>query len=200
MQERRVYALRVDWTGAVLPPPAHELPDEQFFLDPASKFTVELPFGRRPIYRLGPGGDLYAGWTESVDIAVTAPDGSPGGTISYAIDPIPLTREELQRYVERNLARAPDFLRQASLEADIAATKPAYETFVVDDRSRIWLKTTPPSMADTTAVWLVLDAESRLQGQVELPANVNLHVIREDRAYAVTQSEEITVIVYQLSG
>lgn len=201
MQERRAYALRVDWTGAVLPPPAHELPDVQFFLDPASKFTVEVPFGRRPIYRLGPGGDLYAGWTESVDIAVTAPDGSPGGTISYAyaIDPIPLTREELELFVERNLGRSSDGHRKRVLGADAPATKPAFETFVVDDRARIWLKTTPPSIADTSAVWLVLDAESRLYGKVELPASTNLHVIQGDRAYAVTEDAETAVIVYQFS-
>ena len=49
-------------------------------------------------------------------------------------------------------------------------------------------------------MWLVLDAESRLHGQVVLPANTNLHVIRKDRANAVTPGAVTTDIVYQLSG
>ena len=200
LERRREYVLGVDWTGRVLRPPVHDLPDVQFFYESENNLAGELPFGRRPVFRIGPGGELYAGWTESVDIAVIAPDGSFVGTVTHSLASNPVTREETERYAERHLKGAPDWYRKATLEADIPATKPAYQDFVVDDRNRIWLKVTPTSVADAMAQWLVLDADSRPSGQVTLPVNTDLLVIRSDRAYAVNRGEAETVIVYQIRG
>ena len=197
VEDRRMHVMRVDWTGQVRPPPVYDLPGSEWLFsgEGADRIAMGKPFGRAPVFRLGPGGKLYAGWTESVDITVIAPDGTYGHTITHALAPIPLTRDEIERSVE---GISEDRFREFILEASLSATKPAYETFVVSDHGRIWLKVTTPSIADTTAQWLILNAESQLRGKVELPVTSNLHVVRGDRAYAVTHSEEISLVVYQV--
>lgn len=191
-RERRSYVMRLNRKGQLLPLPVHDLPGSGIV---AGRFAIHaLPFIPSPVYRLGPGNVLYAGWTDSVNIAIREPKGTPGRDISYSLELIPLTRSEIRMFVEGTS----DMFREAMLGADLPATKPAYQTFVVDDQARIWLKLTTQSIADTTARWIILDAESRLRGQVNLQVNTMLHVVREDRAYAVTQGAEATVIVYEL--
>ncbi len=196
MAERRSYVMRVEWAGQAMPPPVHYLAASEWLVsgEGEDRFAMGMPFGRDPVFRMGPGGRLYSGWTESVDIAVTTPDGLQSGYVTHALASLPLTREEIERYVEGRV----DWYSEAVLEADLPATKPAYETFVVDDRARIWIKATPPSVADTTAEWHVLDAESRLLGQLRLPATTNLRVVRGGRAYAEERSDEPTLVVYQI--
>ena len=189
--ERRLYVVRVDWTGQILPPPVHYLPAAEWLVSKVGNdpFAIGMSFGRDPVLRMGPGGKLFSGWTESVNIAVISAEGAQSNTVTHA-----LTRQEIERYAD---GRA-DWFRQAVLAADLPATKPAFETFVVDDRDRIWIKITPPSVADTTAQWLVLDTNSRLLGQLHLPVTVNLRIIRSDRAYAVSRGKATALIVYQI--
>ena len=189
--ERRSYVLRLGRKGHLLPLPVHDLPGSGIV---AGRFAMDgLPFIPSPVYRLGPDDALYAGWTDSVNIAIRRPTGSRGRDITYPLESMPLTRSEIRRFVEGTS----DMFREAMLAADLPATKPAYQTFVVDDQARIWLQLSTQSIADTTARWIILDAESRLRGQVSLPANTDLAVVREDRAYAVTLGREPAVIVYQ---
>ncbi len=191
-RDRRKYVVRVSWKGEAMPPTMHDLPAGGFT---TSLFAMDgLPFGRHPVYRLGPGNELFAGWTASVDIEVREPDGALSHVIAYPRDPIPMTRREIEWFVEG----MSDMVREAFLGADLPEFKQAYETFVVDDSARIWLKVTPPSMADTSAQWLILNSRSQLGGQVTLPANTDLQVIREGRAYAVTQGREPVIIVYEI--
>lgn len=196
LEGRRMHVLRVGWTGQVQPPSVFNLPATEWLMsgEGEDRFATSMPFGRDPVFRTGPGSTLYAGWTESVDIAVSAPDGTPGLAISYPLPPIPLTRSEIEQSVED----AFDWYRDAILGADLPATKPAYETFIVDDRARVWVKTTPPARADSAARWLVLDEESQLLGQVELPVDTDLRVIQGKRVYATAYGEQPTVIVYEL--
>lgn len=196
LEERRMHVLRVGWSGQVLLPPVIDLPASDWLMsdEGEDRFATRMPFGREPVFRMGPGSTLYAGWTESVDIAVRAPDGTHGDEITHALSPISLTRDEIEEYVEGSA----NWYRKAILGADLPATKPAYDTFVVDDRARIWVKTSPASTADTTAQWLILDAESRLRGRVELPINTDLRVIQGERAYAVTHGEQTALVVYEL--
>ncbi len=194
LSARRLYVMLVDWTGQVVPPPVHDLPASEWLVSEEDRLAMGMPFGRDPVYRLGPRAKLYAGWTESVDIAVIALDRTPQRAIAHVLAPIPLTRGEVERFVEGSAS----WYSQAVLNAELSATKPAYETFIVDDRSRAWVKATTPSIADTMAQWLILDAESNLRGQVELPVSTDLRVIQGGRAYAVTHGEGVAVIVYEL--
>lgn len=196
-KERRRYVMRVDRSGQVLPPYVHYVRDYEwhFYSSGEIRGVVRMPFAREPVFRTGSDGSLYAGWTGSVDIAVIARDGSYSHAVTHAQAPVPLTREDIERFAETR----PSWYRDAVLNVELPpnTTKPVYETFVVDERARIWLKITPPSISDTTALWLILDSESRLRGKVQLPESTNLRVIQGGRAYAVSRGEE-TVIVYQV--
>ncbi len=193
--DRLLYVMRIDWTGQIIRPPVHHLPAAEWLVsaEGEDRFAVRMPFGRKPVLRTGSGGKLYAGWTESVDIAVISPNGVQSKIVSHALTPIPLTRQEVHYYV----GESSDWYREVVLAADLAATKPAFENFVVDDLERIWMKITPHSVVDTIAQWLIFDKESRLHGQVQLPMSINLRVIRQERAYA-EHSEEASLIVYQV--
>lgn len=194
--ERRLYVMRVDWTGQIIPPPVHELPASEWLVsvEGEDRFAIGMPFGRDPVLNMGPGGTLYSGWTESLDIAVIAPDSMQSTAVTHVLAPIPLTRDEIERFVEESS----EWYRNAVLDADLPATKPAFETFVVDDRGRIWVKATPQSVADSTAQWLVLGADSGLHGQLSLSVTVNLRVIRGDRAYAEDRGDVTTLVVYRI--
>ena len=196
MPDGRLYLMRVDWTGQVMPPPVHDLPASEWLAsrDADFRFVLRMPFGRNPVFRLGSGGSLYSGWTESVDIAVTMPDGAQSSAVTHTLASIPLTRQEIERYIES----LPALFRSHIVKADLPATKPAYETFVVDDRRRVWIKATPPSTADSTAQWLVFGADGGLHGQLSLPVTVNLRVIRGDRAYAEDRGDVTTLVVYRI--
>ena len=196
LEDDRLYMLRVGWAGQVLPPYVHYLPNAEWLVsgEGADRFAVGMPFGRDPVYRLGLRGNIYAGWTEFIDIAVTSLEGAYSESIAYSLDPIPLTRTEIERFVEDS----PDWYRTGVLRAELPKTKPAFETFVVDDLARLWIKVWPKSIADTTAQWLIVDSESRLQGQVQLPVKTDLRVIREGKAYAVDQSEQTSLVVYAI--
>jgi hypothetical protein len=99
----------------------------------------------------------------------------------------------------------------------IPDTKLAYETFVLDDRGRIWLDPvraedriveTPTGMTYATPAgaglapshWWVLDAVGRLQATVSVPGNVTLKVVRGDRAYGLetTDAGVQRLVLYQV--
>ena len=80
---RRSRVKQVDWTGQVLPPTMQVMPATDWLVSAEGEdlFARPTPFGRDPVFRLGSDGNLYAGWTETVGIAVTAPDGMQTGHI-----------------------------------------------------------------------------------------------------------------------
>ena len=197
LTDRRLYIMRVDWEGEVIHPPIHYLPSAEWIVSPPGEeqFAIRNPFGREPVLRMDLAGRMYAGWTESIDIKVISPSGELSDTIAYSLTPNPLLRHEVEDYLKDNS----DWYKRAVLSADLPANKPAFETFVVDDLERIWVKTISPSLTDTTSQWLILDRESQLYGQITLPSDLDLITIREGSAYAVDHSKGSTLIVYQVS-
>lgn len=196
LMDRRLYTMRVDWEGEVIHPPVHDLPSAEWIVSPPGEeqFAIRNPFGREPVLRMDLAGRTYAGWTESINIDVISPSGVLSDTITYPLTPIPLLRQE----VEDNVKDSWDWYRKAVLSADLPANKPAIETFVVDDLERIWVKTTSPSVMDSTSQWLILGKDNQLYGQITLPSEIDLITIREGRAYAVDHSTGTILIVYQV--
>ena len=77
--------------------------------------------------------------------------------------------------------------------------KPAFQTFVVDDMSRIWIKLSSPEDA-VQAEWLILSQESHAVGRTKLPTAVDLEVIRGGYAYGIHQGDGAApmVVVYKI--
>lgn len=84
------------------------------------------------------------------------------------------------------------------LEAGIPETKPAYSTFTVDDQGRIWVKHTQTEKG--IALWTVLNSDSESVYEVVLPPQVNLRVVKGNRAYASGRDDNDApiVVVYDL--
>lgn len=196
LEEPRLHVMRVGWAGKVIDPPIHSLLDAEWIvsLEGENSFVMKTPFGREPVLRMDLLGSLYVGRTESIDITVISPSGIQSKAVTYVLAPIPLTHSEIEHYVKDRS----DWYRKVVLSADLPATKPIFETFIVDDLQRIWIKTTSPSIMDTTSQWLILDRESELHGRIILPVNTNLIAVRGGRAYAVNQNMGATLIVYQV--
>ena len=201
-RERRMHVMLVTWAREIIHPPVHSILAEDWLSDADNEgrvYAIRMPFpiGRETVLRMGPKGNLFAGWTESISIAVVSPDGIQHNTVTHSLAPVPLTRQEIKLFAEEVSDGFFDWTYDVILAADLPATKPAFETFVVDDLERIWIKTTSPSAADT-ARWLILDQKSQLKGEIRLPKHTNLRVIRHGRAYAIEDGEANFLVVYQI--
>ena len=85
-------------------------------------------------------------------------------------------------------------------KSDLRETKPACSTFVADDQGRIWVRRTSEDSGATNAQWLVLDAQSRMAGEVALPSSVTLQLVVGGRAYAVDEGDEgLVLVVYEVA-
>ena len=199
-QGRRLHVTLVTWARDIIHPPVLSIPAEDWLskVDDEGRFAIRMrfPIGRETVVRMGPKGILYSGWTESIDIKVVSPDGIQYNNVTHFLAPVPLTRQEIKLFAEE-ISQRSNWVYDRIIAADLPATKPAFETFVVDDLERIWIKTTSPSVADS-ARWLILDQKSQLKGEIRLPKQTNLRVIRHGRAYAINDAEENLLDVYQI--
>lgn len=198
--ERRLHVMRVTWTREIIHPPVHSILAEDWLNYSYDSWVgvIRMPFpvGRETVVRVGPKGNLYSGWTESIDIKVVSPDGIQHNTVTHSLAPVPLTRQDIKLFAEER-SEVSHRIHDVILAADLPATKSAFETFVVDDLERLWIKTTSLSVVDT-ARWLILDQQSQLKGEIRLPKHTNLRVIRHGRAYAIDDGEENLLVVYQI--
>ena len=177
-------AMLVDWSGA----PVLELvrlPEVElnFSISDGNFGVRAVPFGRFPEFQFG-GGSLYSGWNETIDIQITSPAGESIGRIQMEHEPVSVTRQE------RN-----DILNPEVFD-EIYTTKPAYQTFVVDDRGQVWIKdqVRDESMEVT---WHVLDEDGNVVGRARFPSNISVRVIRleDKRLYATTRADDDSPIV-----
>ena len=179
-QDRFLVTAQTSWAGTIVRTLAR-LPAEErlFFMSQDGNLTLrEVPFARRPTAHFTASGKLFSGWNETISIAITSVDGRALGSVQRNHTPIPVTAEELDAIVN------PDVFES------IHEVKPAYKTFIVDDKDQVWLK--GELQGETpTAEWLILDASGKVVGRTELPAKVTLRAIRSGRAYGSIDSESI---------
>lgn len=177
-QDRFVVTAQASWNGTMMRSLAR-LPDEErlIFMSREGDLTLrEVPFARRPTAHFTPSGKLFSGWNETVSIAITSVDGEALGSVQRNHAPIPVTAAELDAIVNPD-----DF-------GSIHEVRPAYKTFIVDDKDQVWLKGELQGEAPT-AEWLILDVSGKVVGRTELPAKVTLRAIRSGRAYGSIQAE-----------
>ncbi len=156
---------------------------------------VTVPFGRSPTIVLGQDDVLYYGWNDEIKIMTVSADGSNRDTIRYTHNPVPITSAEMAEEIPE------DEFFQELLENrhEPYETKAAFQTFVVDEMNRIWIKLSSPEEA-TEAEWLILDQASHLVGHITLPVAVDLEVIRDGYAYGIHQGDDLApmVVVYEI--
>ncbi len=196
-EERFRVVKLLDRQGYVRQDPVLKVPEHEYLVDVVGSSGISvmpLPFGRESILRFGPDNRIYAGWSDAIDVRVHPLDGSAPTAFSHAHEPVPVTGDD----VEALLAAIPSERRRERVRnADLPARKPAYETFVVDDRGRFWVKLSAAAGAPT-ARWLVLQAGGAVVGEAALPAGVRLEVVHAGRAYGIetTEAEAQHVVGY----
>ena len=155
---------------------------------------ADVPFGRSPSWAVGPDDMFYYGWSDAIEIIIVSADGSTRDTIRYTHDPVPVTSAEITEVMPEI-----PYYRELVETREPHETKPAFQTFVVDEMSRVWVKLSSPENA-VEAEWLVLSRESHAVGRTTLPVAVDLEVIRGGYAYGVHQGDGIDpmVVVYEI--
>lgn len=158
---------------------------------------VSRPFVRSSMLALGPGDILYSGWSDSIDVVKTSSGGQPIGRLIVPHEPLPATRSDLEHVLERLDARGQQLVRSTEL----ANTLPAYLSLIVDDASRAWIKL-GHSLSAATAQWLIVDDESSVIGQAELPSGVSLMAVRYGRAFGQLEDPQTNapvIIGYEIT-
>ena len=176
----------VNRSGAVVKTSVAELPAGERFVR-ASRGSISvmpLPFGRDPFFAYN-NELLYAGWNDMIEISVISEDGGVVRTIKREHESVPVTRREVEEMVSDRSRR----IRRGILRSKLLSeTKPAYDALVVDDHGHVWIREYPNAEAEFSK-WLIIDSDSKLIGEMELPSNLLLKTIRGDRAYASVNSE-----------
>ncbi|MCY3629272.1 MAG: 6-bladed beta-propeller [Bacteroidota bacterium] len=167
----------IDRQGRIVGEPLLRLPETRYLMTASATgiSVMILPYSRDSFIRSGPGGLLYSGWNDSINVAIHTSEGDFVGRIRYPHQPIPVTEAMLNERMQYMSTSQKSRL----LEAGIPETKPAYSTFSVDDQGRIWVKHTQTN--ETTALWTVLNSDSEPVYEVGLPLRVNLRVIKGNR-------------------
>ncbi|MFL5538880.1 MAG: hypothetical protein ACJ8J0_07805, partial [Longimicrobiaceae bacterium] len=166
------------------------------------------PFGREGIFRAGPDGALYYGWTDSLAIATFSAAGTPIREFRAAVHPRPVTREDVDRAVASLAAfKAPPLPGFAGLQAELRramqnaapATWPAFTSFVVDDARRVWVAL--PAADGEPVEWDGFTPAGVPFARLQLPARAVLKALRGSTAYAVaTDSLDVpSVVMYRIT-
>ena len=195
------YVKRVAYSGVVVSEPLLSVANQNWvyaLTENGGLSFVQVPFGRSGFIRTGPGGTFYYGENEAIRIQIMSSAGVPAGLIERDHTPVEVGFEEMEEVVADIEGAFRLIFDQKGIRH---STKPAYEDFIVDDHSRVWIKL--EGVTDVPmAQWLVLDPSGRAVGRVELPSDVDLHVIKNGRAYGDSEGVEgaPVVIVYSVSG
>lgn len=189
----------VDRNGAIVGDPVATLPASEAIVHMSDDATsvIPLPFGRGNFFRWSSSGRLLFGWNETIAIAIGSTTGEVQDTVKNVTRAVSVTDRDVNAYLKGRSRQ----IRQIIRSYDLPKTKPAYDTFVVDDLERIWIKMAREAK-ETDATWVVLNAESVVVATAELPGSIDLKIIREGRAYGsgTTQSGEPFVAAYGLGS
>ena len=155
---------------------------------------ISVPFARSPTWEVGPDDMLYYGWSDAIEITLVSADRSTREVISYEHDPVPITDAEMDEEQPED-----ELFREILAAYEPHETKPAFQTFVVDESGRVWIKLSTREDA-VQAEWLILNRESQAVGSASLPVAVNLELIRGGYAYGRCQErgQAPMVVVYEI--
>lgn len=140
------------------------------------------PFARPALVRMGPNGNIYYGWGDSVAIAIHSLDGRQVGGFSLPFVGPGVTDRDVDVETQdmgKVFARA--------LRKSVPQRWPAFRNFVVDDEGRIWLGLLTP--AGQPNRWTAFSETGTAICSAPLPKNVDVRLIRAGKAYAVATDE-----------
>ena len=160
--------------------------------DQAFVSVATPPFGLRSVSAVH-GDRFYFGSADSYEIQRHAQDGTLERLIRRDIARRPVTSDDLQRLIERELAETEDAndrrdARERYDRMPVAGTMPAYAGLEVDDLGNLWVQEYDPE-SDRSASWTVFDADGQMLGGVQLPADFGVTHIGADFVLGVWRDD-----------
>jgi sugar lactone lactonase YvrE len=154
---------------------------------------------------LGPRGTLYYAFSDSLWIRIFDADGEEVGGFAAPRERRRVTREDIDRVVEREQGPDPDESRREvadMIRSTAPETWPAFAWFLVDDRGRVWASPAPGGEPSDPARWDVFQPDGRRVGIASMPVGFFPLAIRAGRVYGVTRdSQDVpTVVALDLVG
>lgn len=155
--------------------------------------VLSKPFGRRPMFAMGTGSEIYYGWSDSLAATQYNLEGKIISSFSLPHDPIQVTKEDLEDLIAHRSETFQKELREGSHD-----TKPAFEAMLVDQEHKVWFKRSTVNLQE--AIWWVVDRDIREIYTTKLPADIKLLQIKNGYAYGRTESDigEPSVIRYNI--
>ena len=144
--------------------------------DGAESRPALIPFGKRPMATVSLSHFYYAAGDE-FEIEAYDPTGRLTRLIRLDRDPIPVTAEDGNRYVEEMAAQATTdnrarMIRQQLSQLPLPETFPAFATMMADELGYLWVQQqTRPGQDDSG--WEIFDPEGVLTARVSLPSRVS---------------------------
>lgn len=137
------------------------------------------------------GGKVYYGSADVMEVRELSPSGELLRILRIPDYPLELSEEEIELEREARVAGAPDFARAGMENAPAPPTRPAYSDLLVDPTGAIWLRPyVGAAEANEPADWLVLHADGRWLGSIEVPANFRIWDIGMDAVLGTRVDEE----------
>ncbi|MFO7588544.1 MAG: hypothetical protein R6X22_10770 [Gemmatimonadota bacterium] len=137
---------------------------------------TDRPYGRRPLWTVGPEGDVWHADSGEYRIRRLTPAGEEILEIEAKLDPVPITDEERRTFYE--VLDRPDLgedarrrLRRNRSELDVPEFRPALRQLIATDGGGIWVRPeTAPGDDAAPARWHAYTADGDFEGVVRLPA------------------------------
>jgi hypothetical protein len=155
-----------------------------------------LPFAHESRIALGPDGRLYAGYEDSLRVVAHAWTGASTVIANVPAPPVPLTDADR----DSSLAEIGNSQMRQAVAKALPETKPVYTDLVVADDGRLWVRRPPERPSADTIVWWILNPEIQTIHEVQLPAEIDLDVVQNGKAYGTTETEAgaPAVVRYQI--
>lgn len=181
--------------------PEGEFLDDNYFQleEPPSIYiggtmTVRPQFMSWLVLRINDNG-LFHGTTDRVLIHQADLPGNYIGAFFYDLVGEPVTQGDIKESTE---GFPPQFVQLVE-QADLPDRWPVWDTFHVDDQSRIWISLRSVDEDSDTTVWWVLDSSGEKLAIKELPSQLSISAIRDNHLYASTLNEEGSRVIVRYS-
>jgi len=150
--------------------------------------AVSIPYGRNPAAHAR-GEILYLGSGDTYEILGFKPDGRLERIIRVLQPQLPVTSQDVERYIEAEVAALDDPSRAPAIRSllhDIPApeTMPAYQAFTVDSEGSLWVEDFRRP-GEKLRTWTVFDREGRPRTRLSLPSDNRVLEIGRDYLMAV---------------
>lgn len=147
-------------------------------------FTARPQFMSQLIIRIGDNG-LYYGTTDRLLIHVAGLTGEYRDAFYYDLIGEPVTQSDIDASAEG----LPPQFGQLLAQADLPERWPVWNTFFVDDQSRLWISLRNSDEESELTTWWVLDSNGQKLAEKQLPSHMDTSDIGDNHLYVSALDE-----------